>query len=149
PSLLETTRATYPHEARWRAVRALGIIGSRARGAVPMLLALLEDRNLDLCAIEALGEIGPTAGDAVPGLLCKFGRNEDTSVLWRISEPLARIGSASLPGLESLLAERDEKLLIRVLETIGAMGAAARQSLPAVEAFLEDEDPRVSAAAME
>src|SRR5207249_1863105 len=92
PYLVETTRASYPHSARWAAVRALGIIGSRAHGAVPALLALLEEGDLGESAIDALGAIGPAADAAAPALLCRLAREEDAGKRWRVSEALARIG---------------------------------------------------------
>jgi HEAT repeat protein len=55
---------------RWRAARALGMMGPEARGAVPELSRALKDDDpmLRAEAASALGQMGPAARPAVPAL---------------------------------------------------------------------------------
>jgi HEAT repeat protein len=79
------------------ALRALGDMGPAARGAVPALLALLEDRERRREVVRALGRMG--AAETVPHLV---GLLEDDRVRPAAMEALGRIGPAAREAIPAL-----------------------------------------------
>ncbi len=147
PTLLDVLRRKPPREeilAHNRPIEVavvLGQIGREARLAVPVLLSLMKKQpHIQQAAALAVGQIdGPEAGAAV-SFLKKLLRSEDHLVrlsaarsLWRIN----RRGDEVLPVLIELIRPGAANRW-RVAEALGEMGEAARQTVPALRACLED-----------
>ena len=95
--LLEDLRSP-DDSVRWRAVLALGAIGSGNR---PALMALLEaigddDEGVRRAAVSALGRLGSSAREAVPALVSTL---KDDSLREIAAESLVRIGLPAVPAL--------------------------------------------------
>jgi HEAT repeat protein len=105
-------------ETRWNAARAIGKVGAEAAGAVPSLVAALQDPAATIRehAAEALGDIGPPAAEAVPGL---------ASVL---DDPAPRVRR-------------------KAVRALGQIGQPARAVLTQVQTLLKDKEDIVRAAA--
>ncbi|HNR99201.1 MAG TPA: HEAT repeat domain-containing protein [Planctomycetota bacterium] len=120
--------------ARWKAARALGLMGDKAAAA--QLAAALEDASGSVreCAADALGALGdPAAGEA---LLARL-KDPSRAVRCAVIGALGRIGYA--PAARALRAAlEDEAVCIRVaaMEALGKLGDA--QSAGAFLAALED-----------
>jgi len=95
----------------------LSRIGSRARAAVPTLIKLLTDPDIEIRrhATLALGEIGPGAEDAVPTLIQALG-NSDSGLRWCAAIALGHIGpeaKAAVPALLRLSKNENEDASLR------------------------------------
>ena len=108
---------------RARAVQALGRIGFRARAAVPALLDVLGDAELD----KALGK-GET--DLVIGTL-------------------ARMKAAAVPGLMEVVKDEARPFLraFQALRALGGMGRAASPAQPILAAVMKDSNRALAVAA--
>jgi len=107
-------------EARWNAARTIGRIGPAADGAVPALIAALDDPEWTIRehSAEAFGDIGPNAApEAIPGLLRM------------LNDPVARV-------------RRD------AVRSLGQIGKAALESVPDIKKLLSDPEELVQKAAL-
>ena len=102
---------------RLRAVKALGRLGSAAKGAVSELTHALEDKDWDVrhAAVVALRAILP---------------NE------KPSEAIFKVYALDLQ-------DPDESIRLRAAKVLGKFGPAATSTLPALEATLSDPDSDV------
>ena len=104
---------------RWAAVRALGVVGTESKHAVPALTAALLDQEWQVRGVAALalGRFGNEAsGETVTALINGLG------------DDYAPVRMASAIAL-------------------GEIGIGARQAVPGLRDLETDEDPRVRAAA--
>ena len=99
------------------AVDALRSLGPKAKPAVPKLLELLGDEELETAAARAF----TGARDVVP-------------------DALAHVGAEAVPGLVGVLKDAKQKPRVRLgaVKALGKMGRKARAALPALEAGMED-----------
>ena len=147
PALLDVLRRKPPrgeilaHNRPIEVAVALGQIGPKARLAIPVLLSLMKKQpHTQQAAALAVGQIGgPEAGAAV-SFLRKLLRSGDHLVrlsaarsLWRIN----RRADEVLPVLIELIRPGAANRW-RVAEALGEMGEAARPTVPALRACLED-----------
>lgn len=140
------------------AALALGKIGPAAKSAVPALCAVLEhdDEKNSHSLILALGKIGPDAAEALP-LVLKAMESEDKALAvlaaWTLvriqpassKEPAAKAVPVLIAGLEDPLPETRKT----AAETLGSLGALAREAVPALEKAKEDDVEAVREAAAE
>jgi HEAT repeat protein len=93
------------------AVKALGLMGPAAKGAVPALTALLKEQKDPWATsniLEALGSIGPAAKDAVPTVVDILKDKQNAPIWLGAVGCLGRIGPAAkdaVPALSQLLKE--------------------------------------------
>ncbi|MDQ7778223.1 MAG: HEAT repeat domain-containing protein [Planctomycetota bacterium] len=124
---------------RKTAADSLGELGKCAASAVPDLIEVVEkkpDFESDAAAA-ALGRIGPDARAAIPALI--DGMTKDN--LCRVcAGALVMIGSDSTPALARLFQDANRKRSTRqiAVNTLGKLGAAASEAVPALVAALED-----------
>src|SRR5689334_14055737 len=99
--------------ARGEAGRAIGIMGPKAKAAVPALIKALKDKEASVrdWACYGLSNIGPDAKDAVPAL-------EDL-----------------------LLNDKERKVRSVAANALGSIGAAAKPAVPSLRKTLKDPDP--------
>jgi HEAT repeat protein len=116
--------------------------------AVPVLLALLEDRRGDWetthrrwKAAEVLGQLGEEARAATPALLAAL-HDPDPHVQTVATKALGEIGPAAdvVPALTERLGVGDRAATIRALSRFKA---EARPAIPALLELLKDPDPRI------
>lgn len=133
------------------AVEALGVIGSPAASAVPLLVRVLEspDENLRREAVASLGKMGAAAQVAALALAERLVLDDVPAVQDAAATSLAALGPGAsrvvLPQLES----EDPTVRERVLTICASWGDAARPWRTAIRACWDDGDPRVRLAALE
>jgi HEAT repeat protein len=134
--LLEAARRGGP-AVRIRAVLALGRLGTPSQSAIDTVAKALSDpaevRDNSFPLRQALG-LGPRWLD------------ERVPVRLAAARSLAKLGpkaAAGLPGLRSLLGERDPALREAAALALAAAGRAAEPALPALLEHLDDKDQGV------
>ncbi len=140
--LLAMTRR---EEVRGDAIQALGQVTRGTDVAVDRLLALSHDRDhwVKGAALTALGEIGRQPEKIVPRLIAAFDDYQEqdsdyqqSSEHERVVRALQAFGAAAAPAVPALIARvrrPGRELDWGVIETLGKLGAAARDALPVLE----------------
>ncbi len=118
------------------AIRALGVVGPRARDAIPAMIACLpaDDRHLAQAAIFALGQMGPAASGAVPHLVDLMETTGDPTETWMAIVALGEIGPAAEPAVPSIVAlgrrgRPGPELYSPSVEALGKIGPAGHAAL--------------------
>jgi serine/threonine-protein kinase len=137
-------------DERWRAAETLGNYGREARGAVPVLVAALRDRNDQVRwrSAEALGKIGPDAAEAVPALADALDRSDLLSQ--EAAKALGRMGAAARPAVNALasaLTRSDVYLRREAAKALVKLGPEAAGAVPTLIEALGDKDRTVRAEA--
>jgi HEAT repeat protein len=129
---------------RLAAVRALGQVGPAARPALPGLVrALAEGDPVRKAATEALARIDPNWATspeldaAIAGLAADLKRAGDSGQ--GAADALVVIGPASVPALIRGLASDDRIEREAAANTLGRLGPAARDAVPALRGTLQDQ----------
>lgn len=149
PALVEVLEGPNP-KMRPCAVEALGLMGPRAKAAVPALIRALRSEKADRVpddvlrrfAILALGKIGPDAKDAVPALDALFAARKkgdlygDTSLIVRA---LDGIGVSTVPKLLEMILNEEEDWAAREL---ARLDDKAKSAIPTLRKALTD--PRLA-----
>ncbi len=125
-------------EVRVAAVEAVCALGPRAAPHAAAAAALLRDPDggVRQVAADALPRLGPPVVPPVSALLAE--EDEGLRAL-----AVAVLGRAGEPGLEALLAHRDPSPRVRSAVLWALAAAPGPRALPALEAGLGDEEPRV------
>ncbi len=136
---------------------ALAKIGPGAKGAVPALSAALRKKECSNVRgiIYALGKIGPAATAAEPMLL-EHMKSKDSSLAiasaWAItqlhprsSESAAMATPVLIAGLSDPLPESRQA----AAEVLGSLGPLAKNSIPALQTAMRDENQSVRNSAAE
>jgi HEAT repeat protein len=123
-------------QARFRALEMLRHAGKAGPGAAEAVTALLADPEplIRLRAAGALRAYGPGAAGTVPGL-AKL-----------VAEPSHGIDVAKFPDRG---AAAWPQIQVEAAQTLGRMGAAAKEAVPVLVAALKADDPNVRQAAAE
>jgi HEAT repeat protein len=157
--LIEALESENPSQRFW-AVQELQKMGPQAKGAVPALAEVLDDPTevsgpgtVVTAAAKALAAIGPEAEPAIPALVEAIKREQgkrsetgsDTpSVLSSLAgKALTKIGPASIPELTTLLAHEDRYVRMTAVDALGNMGSQAKETVPAINEALSDQDESV------
>lgn len=150
------------YHGRDSAEGAFGILGPKAASAVPDLIVLLEDRDVNVreSAAKVLAYIGPGARSAVPSLVrclndvwlpVKDGAMYHDSISFTAYHALNAIpheAALEVPVLiENLRRPVHPDSTVLSLNRLARAGESARGAAPAVLPFLSDSDPGVRAAA--
>jgi HEAT repeat protein len=138
PDILEILGGTNA-VASAHACDALAAIGPGAAPAVDKLLAASKSPTprLRWHAISALGDLGPVAKPAIPALIAALADSEP-QVHFHAEQALQRMGKLAIPALiESL---KPEKLQLRVLPIISAIGPDAKEAVPALTGLLRSKN---------
>lgn len=134
-------------------VMTLGLIGSDASDALPLLsrLSESEDSNIKRASAVALGQIDPKAVDRVLGILIAL-LGEGGPVAADTARDLAAVGpmaGRAVPALVRLLEAGDQPGRLAASFALGRIGPPAREAVPALRRALQDADPGVSKNARE
>lgn len=144
-------------DVRACAANALGLIGPKAKGAIPSLVAALrpclkppmnEDyEDLYRYAAKSLGKIGPSSESALPLLFDIVNAGDKNDDLWLISisssGAFVGIGDPALDFLMTKLKETSEVSHFNVVSILADFGERAREALPILKADLKSEDSAV------
>jgi HEAT repeat protein len=136
---------------RESASEALIRFGPAAKPAVPALIALLNENDLDLDVYVApvLGAIGPEAQDAEPALLAIL-RGSNDQVRLEAADALGKIGrdqAEAVAVTTPILEAEDWQDRMRAAGVLKDLGPSAATSVPALTRALKDEDGDVRRAA--
>ncbi len=140
-------------EVRSAAAWAFTQIGPPGAAAVPLLAKSLSDGDPQVRILSglALKAMGPAAAPALPELVRSLVDPVDY-VRASSANALGAIGSAAAPAIKPLVARlldknEDGLVLSNVAATLGEMGPAAKEALPALEQAVKER--RVGAAGEE
>ena len=129
----------------WFSAEALGKLGSKAKEAVPVLLAILKNSSsssYDLSsAARALGEIGASAESAVPVLMSLMS-HQDLGVRRDAIRAIGGIGQhpdSSVPALAKALTDPDVR--VAAAQALGSF-AGSDEARAALEPYQNDADKR-------
>jgi HEAT repeat protein len=144
PDLVKALAARDPY-VRGFAAWALGNLEGAAAGAVPALVAVLNEDDTATVVAAALARIGPEAARAVPALVDSL-KDEDAGRRWRAARTLGRIGpgaAGAVADLEAALRDPNEAVRLHAARALGRIGEAARPAAAALQRATGDPDGSV------
>jgi HEAT repeat protein len=130
-------------ELNYRACAAFGVLGAKARSAVPALIEIARQnrsRASRWYAIQALVLVGPPAQEAIP-LLSGWATNADGSVRSYAINALGRIRAEperGLPVLINALNDPDFQIRTAALMALQGLGPDAKPALPVLVEYLSN-----------
>lgn len=138
PLLFELVQDEDP-AIRKAAVWGLAQAGPAAAPALPVLMKMLDDPEMQIPVLNALGAIGPQAHEAIPKVRGLLGAL-NLRIRCEAASALAKMGANDEETIAALIgALRDTNSLVRE-EAKDALAALAPASVPAlVEAFRSDD----------
>ncbi|MBP60684.1 MAG: hypothetical protein CMJ62_04080 [Planctomycetaceae bacterium] len=149
PDLIEALQDS-SYKVRSSAAYALGRIGPAAQSAVPALISRIGDEQQEVrsSAAAALGEMGPAAQDAVPRLLAAALHDGDSRARLSMALAVNRIGPVDEAVTYFIKALQDEHLRTPAVVALGQCGPGAKDAVPYLIKFLQDQDFRVRSSAV-
>jgi HEAT repeat protein len=122
-------------------------LGAAAKPAVPVLVAMLDDKRLTIAATTALGAIGPAAEEAVLPLLRRSSPADGPPAILRV-EALAKIKMRSelvVPIFMDILATNRDLgcMACLYIEALGSFGGQAKPAVPVLKLFLDSTEESV------
>src|SRR5262249_23707055 len=131
-------------DARRAASFAIELLGPEAKGAVPALIAALDDPREDVQegAVRSLQAIGPDAAPAASTLALKLGDrrffyNSGLSGSHLAADALTAIGPSAVPALIEALGSNSEEARDWAAITLGRIGPAAKDAVPALDRLVK------------
>jgi HEAT repeat protein len=128
---------------RAQAPPVIALLGTKAKPAVPLLVAALKDSYVDvkLAAITALGDLGPVAKDAV-GPLLDLADDADFFLLEPfVGAALGNLGDSVTPTLAKALRGKSADRRRVAAYALGSMGAAAEPAAGELAKALKNNEP--------
>ncbi len=145
-----------PRMDRARAIFALGLIGSDARDAAPLLLSIMADPTEEdgyrSFALGAVIEIGAISSSSVPVILEVLRTADTESLRVEAVDAIAAIGPGArpaVPDLVALLRQDEPRLRQSAAAALAAIGPAAHSAIPALISALGDDRPFVRASVIQ
>jgi HEAT repeat protein len=128
-------------DVRAAACAVVGLMGSKGKGAIPALLATLNDKDLSvvIAAVTALGDIGPAASESAGALLELAGYPDFIILEPVVGAALGGMGEAVVPALTTALKDPSIERRRVAAYALGAIGPDARSAVAALERLLRDE----------
>ncbi len=128
--------------AKASAARTLGLMGERAKPALPTLVEALADPdpNVRQAVAEAIGRIGKAAREAAP-VLAGLLKDQDADVRYYTAKALGRIGldaEAAVPGLVEALEDEETMVRCAAAEALGKIGPSTEAAVSGLMALLGD-----------
>jgi HEAT repeat protein len=152
PAIPALVKALKNSDVRVRAAYTLGNIGAETKTAVPQLIVLLKNSDVDVrvSAAYALRNIGAEAKAALPQLVPLL-KDSNANVRRSAASALGSIGAkakTALPQLVPLLKDSNANVRGSVASALGSIGAEAKTAVPQLVPLLKDSDAnvRISAA---
>jgi hypothetical protein len=137
-------------EVRLIAARSLGRLGTTARSALPVLLALAksktpaEGEGLRRAALQAVASIGPEAKDVAD--LTKLLKTAPAESRVVVLEALARLGSnakKAAPEIAALAKTGDKATKLKAMQALQASGATDADLTALMNEVLKDADKEI------
>ncbi|MGE0710024.1 MAG: HEAT repeat domain-containing protein [Planctomycetota bacterium] len=138
---------------RGQAIGNLAKLGPKAEMAIPLLVNLLNDRDVSVAtsAASALGKLGQDSKPAIKGLINAVTSGRDVELRRCAAEALGVIGPNADAGVPALMAALGHESADLRRDAAGAMGLlgkkAEEKAQPALLELLGDPDARVKVAA--
>jgi hypothetical protein len=132
-------------EARGDAAHAIGVMGRKAKAAVPALTKALKDKDEDVrdWACYALSNMGADGKEALPGLEELLLNDKVKHVRRAAAVAIGSMhaeGKAAVPSLRKTLKDPDPWMRHFSAVALGAVGEGAKDAVPdLVKAFGDDE----------
>ncbi|WP_293351950.1 MULTISPECIES: HEAT repeat domain-containing protein [unclassified Microcoleus] len=152
PAIPALVKALKNSDVRVRAAYTLGNIGAETKTAVPQLIVLLKNSDVDvrISAAYALRNIGAEAKAALPQLVPLL-KDSNANVRRSAASALGSIGAkakTALPQLVPLLKDSNANVRGSVASALGSIGFEAKTAVPQLVPLLKDSDGnvRISAA---
>jgi HEAT repeat protein len=153
PAAVPALQKLLATESGRTAARALSKYRGEARPAIPDLIDMLDNKQLDTetrwNAARTLGKIGPGAESAIPTLVAHL-EDEAESVREHAAEALGDIGPEAkdaVPALIVALTDPATKVRRDAVRSLGQIGPDSRAALPAIQTLLTDPEKIVVEAA--
>jgi HEAT repeat protein len=148
--LLDTSMTDGSANVRSASAHAIASLEEDAEPLLNRLLDSMNDPNSDvrLQVIRALGSIGEKAEKAVSELQSQL--DPDFAIQLEIVRSLGKLGNISasaVPGISALL--QGENIQLLALESLGRIGADAKEAMPEIIKKLEHSDPVIRAQAIQ
>ncbi len=120
-------------------------------GAVPLLLAALEDEDVKVRANApaALGALKPEARAVLPALARRFKAEKEVPVKQSLLQTLGKLGPEAVAPLTDALRDDDPGVQLAALKALGPLGPEARPALAAMkELAVQASNPSVRSLAV-
>jgi hypothetical protein len=146
-------RLTDPRIRLIRAIRALAILGSAARPAIPSLKAQLADPSVAQHAVYALSGMGPDGMQVLVNEFNSLGSGTRRLIAMALVSPTSiyrgedRAETNQVPpdilveGLGRVVRDSTSSLRRDAIFRLGTLGAAASNAVPALLSTLSEQDP--------
>ncbi len=147
-SLLVKTMVDGNQRLRLAAIRSLGEIGPPAKNALPFLVESLVDRNqlVRKATAKSLSQIDPNwttngeMGEAIRSFLDRLKQTGERGEI--AAEAFVLVGAASVPVLVRGLTEGDRVLREASATTLGQLGEAGKEAIPALTQAAKEDGHR-------
>lgn len=141
-------------KVRSSAARAIGTLGTKAKGLVPDLYNALGDKDLDVI-LSSLSALGMMVGEA-PGVLPELeSRLTDSEAAVRahtagVIGHLGKQAKSSVPKLTAALRDKETSVVYQVIVALMRLGAMADSSVPTLDELAKNhKDDNIKRAAEE
>jgi HEAT repeat protein len=144
PAIPALVKALKDSGVRVRAAYTLGNIREEAKAAVPQLILLLKDPDVDVrrSVTYALRNIGAEAKTAVPQLILLL-KDSDVDVRSNAAFVLGKMGAeakTAVPGLIRLLEDSEANVRSNAVDALENIGAEPKTAVPQLIRLLKDSD---------
>ncbi len=131
-------------DVRFYSVWALSWVGPPGKGAAPSVVKLLADENAEVRrkAAYTLGRIAPEPKAVVQHLI-KALADKETAVSQAAANSLPKFGKAAVPALVKAL-KKDGPSKKYAAQSLGKIGAEAKEAIPDLKEMLFKSDPDIS-----
>lgn len=126
-----------------KTVKQLSAMGTQAREAGPVMIALLEkDRDplIRRGAAEALGNIGADRKASIKAL-AKAMNDDDAEVIATASASLSKFGKDAVPVFREGLVSKDNEIRKQSAEALARIGPDAKEAVPELIKAFQTETP--------
>jgi HEAT repeat protein len=149
PSLVNAANGDDDMEVRRLSLQALATMGPRAQECLPRLTPLLEDseESVRIATALAIARIDPDSESCRP-VLIRAMRAGNGGILLAVGK-LGADAKWAVPALVELLSHDLVQLRSLAAHTLGQIGPAAGDAVPALERMSHNRDPAVREVALE
>lgn len=117
------------------ALDALEELGASSVAAVPRLINVLNDYSVSFRVSRILGKLEPATPELVAAL-----KNTDFAITNAVQQILAARGARMVPALVAALAGADPLLKKNIAQTLGYLGPAAKEAVPALVRLIKEDN---------
>lgn len=113
--------------------RELGRLGAQAAGALPALLAAVDDADQSVreAAVQAIANFGPQAVGPLTGFLSHSDKYVRRNAIWGLGK-LGHVARTAMGALCAALHDADPRTASGAAQALGNLGATAAPAVPAL-----------------